>query len=298
MGIVERILQIPNYYNLNVSEFSKIVGVSNGYFAKQKTNDASVGSKILEKIVKTYPEINTSWLLTGEGGIFKTKTPKILIKENDKENDKDFDKERKLQKSLSNDEEDFEGLQEARPVVYDMPEGVVENAVAVPVLPVEAAAGAGAFNLDFNEEVETMVLPRSFLTPTTSMRYCIDVRGESMEPTLLDRTRIVIRLLDRSNWGDVRNGKVYVITDREGLTYVKRVQNRLKTRGALVLISDNPDRDRFRSFELREEEIQHIWTVELYIADHIPPVAQRWDGMRDELDALRDRLDEMELLMK
>lgn len=298
MGIVERILQIPNYYNLNVSEFSKIVGVSNGYFAKQKTNDASVGSKILEKIVKTYPEINTSWLLTGEGGIFKTKTPKILIKENDKENDKDFDKERKLQKSLSNDEEDFEGLQEARPVVYDMPEGVVENAVAVPVLPVEAAAGAGAFNLDFNEEVETMVLPRSFLTPTTSMRYCIDVRGESMEPTLLDRTRIVIRLLDRSNWGDVRNGKVYVITDREGLTYVKRVQNRLKTRGALVLISDNPDRDRFRSFELREEEIQHIWTVELYIADHIPPVAQRWDGLRDELDALRDRLDEMELMMK
>ena len=335
--IAQNLRLLRKQKQISQAVLAKQIGVVPGTISNYENGTSKPDFEQLERIIK-FLDIPAHDLLytdlEDERGI-KTKTPKNVVNQNDDKNDDIFDDKRKLQKTSSNDEEDFktktpknftlskgekngekkgekrklqktspfnegdfEGLQEARPVVYDMPEGVVENAVAVPVLPVEAAAGAGAFNLDFNEEVETMVLPRSFLTPTTSMRYCIDVRGESMEPTLLDRTRIVIRLLDRSNWGDVRNGKVYVITDREGLTYVKRVQNRLKTRGALVLISDNPDRDRFRSFELREEEIQHIWTVELYIADHIPPVAQRWDGMRDELDALRDRLDEMELMMK
>lgn len=311
MGIIDRILQIPEYYKINTSEFSKIVGVSNGYFAKQKPKEASVGSKILEKIVKTYPEVNTTWLLTGEGEIFKTKTPKNVIKENDNRNDNIFDNKPKLQKTLSNKEEEIrqaEAFRNATPVIYDMPEmlSVVkepetpysDNSVCVPVVHIEAAAGGGAFNIDFNEDVDTMMLPKSFLSKTSCMRYCIDIRGESMEPTLLDKTRIVVRLLDRSDWVGVRSGNVYVVTDREGLTYVKRIRNRLKARGVLVLTSDNPDQDRYHSFELEESEIQHIWAVELYIADHIPPVAQRFDGMRAELDALRDRLDEMELRMR
>lgn len=172
------------------------------------------------------------------------------------------------------------------------------DAVHVPVVHIEAAAGAGAFNVDFTEDVDILALPKSFLPKTNCLRYCIDIRGESMEPTLLDKTRIVIRLLDRSDWAGVRSGSVYVVTDREGLTYVKRVRNRLKARGVLVLTSDNPDQDHYHAFELEEAEIQHIWAVELYIADHIPPIAPRFDGMRAELDALRDRLDEMELRLK
>lgn len=348
MGIIDRILQVPNYYNLTINEFSKVVGVSNGYFAKQKANNANVGSRILEKIVRSYPEIDTLWLLTGEGEIFKTKSTEILIKGNDKANDKDFDKERKLQKSLSIGEgeifktkstenvtlengnkksnkkgnkqklqktlpfapPDFKTRNKPQPVIYEMPPSVVamlndpdcaydaDNSVSVPVVHIEAAAGGGAANIDFDEAVETMILPKSFLASTRCLHYCIEVRGESMEPTLLDKTRIVVRLLDRSDWANLHTGDVYVITDREGLTYVKRIHNRLRERGKLVLLSDNPDRDRYRSFNLAEDEIQNIWAVELYIADHMPPAAQRFDSMRSELDALRDRLDEMELRMR
>ncbi len=295
MGIIDRILQIPEYYEINVSEFSKIVGVSNGYFAKQKSKEASVGSKILEKIVKTYPEINTTWLLTGEGEIFKTKGTENVRVSNPNENPNKNTNKPKVQNSLGFDER---RIQQMTPVILEMPEAAIENAVAVPVLPVEAAAGSGAFNMDYHEDVDTLLLPKSFLSPTRRARYCIDVRGESMEPTLMDRTRLVIRQLDRAEWGTIRDGAVYVVTDCDGKTFVKRIRNRLKERGVLRLMSDNPDHEQYKTFELSETEILHVWKIELYIADQMPPTARRSGGIRAELDTLRDRLDELESLLR
>ncbi len=275
-----------------------------------KTKGAKILIKENDKDFDKERKLQNS-LSNGEGEIFKTKgIENVTLSKGDVKGDKKGDK-RKLPKTSPFDEGEVrqsEAFRNATPVIYDMPEmlSVVkepetpynENAVCVPVVHIEAAAGGGAFNVDFNEDVDTMMLPKSFLPKTSCMRYCIDIRGESMEPTLLDKTRIVVRLLDRSDWVGVRSGNVYVVTDREGLTYVKRIRNRLKARGVLVLTSDNPDQDRYHSFELEESEIQHIWAVELYISDHIPPMAQRFDGMRAELDALRDRLDEMELRMQ
>lgn len=101
MNIVERILQIAEIKRLTINEFSKSIGVSSGYFAKQRANKANVGSQILLKIVSIYPDVNAAWLLTGEGEIFNSKTPKNVIKENDNKNDNDFDNKPKLQKTLS-----------------------------------------------------------------------------------------------------------------------------------------------------------------------------------------------------
>lgn len=312
--IAQNLRLLRNLQKLSQASLAKQIGVVPGTISNYENGTSKPDFDQLEKIIKIlgvsahdllYEDLSTK--------NFNTKTPKNVVKENDHINDHNFDHKRKLQKTWSNGEgEIFKTKNKPQPVIYEIPPRVVPmlndrevpyiagHTVSVPVVHIEAAAGGGAFNLDFNEEeaTETMVLPRSFLAPTNCLRYCIDVRGESMEPTLMDKTRIVIRLLDRSDWGSVRTGDVYVVTDREGATYVKRVRNRLKARGILVLLSDNPDRDRYHSFELEESRIQHIWAVELYIANRIPPVAQRFDSMRDELDALRDRLDEMELRLR
>lgn len=107
MGVIGRIFQIVDSLNITISEFSKNVGVSNGYFAKQKANDGNVGSHILEKIVRMYPEISTDWLLTGEGEIFKTKSTENVINSNDTNFDNVFDTKRKVQKTLSNTRASF-----------------------------------------------------------------------------------------------------------------------------------------------------------------------------------------------
>ncbi|HIZ15194.1 MAG TPA: hypothetical protein H9816_04720 [Candidatus Tidjanibacter faecipullorum] len=166
--------------------------------------------------------------------------------------------------------------------------------VEVPVVDVEAAAGGGSANSDYFEDAETLHFPSSVLSPTSSMRLCISVKGESMEPTLFDGTRIVVRRLDRSEWARIRSGNVYVVTDREGSTYVKRVRNNLQLFGMLTLVSDNPDQRKYKTFQLQEEEIFNVWEVELVISDTIPPSErERIDDLRDEMMELKAWLQTM-----
>lgn len=161
------------------------------------------------------------------------------------------------------------------------------DAVSVPVVDIEAAAGGGAANSDYFDESEVLRFPSSILSPTSSKRLCISVRGESMEPTIFDGTRIVVRLLDRSEWARIRSGEVYVVTDREGNTFVKRIRNNLDMFGFLTLISDNPNQQRYNSFQLAEDDIFNVWTVELIISDSVPP------SERDQIDDLRDEMREL-----
>lgn len=161
------------------------------------------------------------------------------------------------------------------------------GAVSVPVVDIEAAAGGGAINSDYFDEADVMRLPSSILPCTSAKRLCISVSGESMEPTIFDGTRIVVRLLDRSEWARIRSGEVYVVTDREGNSYVKRLRNNLETSGRLILTSDNPNQRKYTPLPLMEDEISNIWTVELVISDIVPP------SERDQIDDLRDEIREL-----
>lgn len=67
MSVIERIYEYIDFKGLTTSSFAKKVGVSNGYFTKQKAVNGSIGSKIIEKIVVAFPDINHDWLLFGKG---------------------------------------------------------------------------------------------------------------------------------------------------------------------------------------------------------------------------------------
>lgn len=334
MSVIQRILQIIDYSGLGITEFSKSVGVSNGYFAKQKAKNANVGSQILEKIVKKYPDINVAWLLTGEGDMLVSqenisekkdisKTTKNLTLSKGKVEGKELGKERKLQKTLPNVMDAIPPLSDHTTEIHTAPDGTkikvdlhtpkatrtdihgesrptpaaiaadirgaytAVGAVSVPVVDIEAAAGGGAINSDYFDEADVMRLPASMLPRTSAKRLCISVSGESMEPTIYDGTRIVVRLLDRSEWARIRSGEVYVVTDREGNSYVKRLRNNLETSGRLILTSDNPNQRKYTPLPLMEDEISNVWTVELVISDIVPP------SERDQIDDLRDEMREL-----
>lgn len=231
----------------------------------------------------------------------QTKCAKNVIKLNDDIFDDKFDDKRNMQKTSSTNISP-----KTIPSGRKYPEPHREAAMAgdarrhyvtmveVPVVDVEAAAGGGSANSDYFEDAETLHFPSSVLSPTSSMRLCISVKGESMEPTLFDGTRIVVRRLDRSEWARIRSGNVYVVTDREGSTYVKRVRNNLQLFGMLTLVSDNPDQRKYKTFQLQEEEIFNVWEVELVISDTIPPSErERIDDLRDEMMELKAWLQTM-----
>ena len=75
-----------------------------------------------------------------------------------------------------------------------------------------------------------------------------------MSPTLQDGGYAIIRFLDRSEWAKMPDERIFVVSDMEGKSYLKRVKNRFK-KGFIVLKSDNPDQASYPNFNLTAEEI-------------------------------------------
>lgn len=82
INTLTRIKEYIDYKGVNNSTFEKEVGMSNGSFASQLKNNKTIGVDKLENILKIYPDINPSWLLTGQGSMLKTQEPKPEAKRN------------------------------------------------------------------------------------------------------------------------------------------------------------------------------------------------------------------------
>lgn len=76
-------MQFIKHAGLSARQFDMSIGASNGYTLRMSKNKASVGSDVIENILKTYPDLNVVWLLTGEGPMLKSQRNQDLA---------DFDK--------------------------------------------------------------------------------------------------------------------------------------------------------------------------------------------------------------
>lgn len=70
----DRIKEFIDYKKVSVNKFSKTVGASNSYFNKLFKNKSSIGSDRLTRILNEYQDLNSEWLLTGEGEMLKAYT--------------------------------------------------------------------------------------------------------------------------------------------------------------------------------------------------------------------------------
>lgn len=68
MGLQERIREFIHYKSLTPKQFEQITGLSNGAFAKLSDNTRQ---NTINRISISFPELNTDWLLTGEGEMTK-----------------------------------------------------------------------------------------------------------------------------------------------------------------------------------------------------------------------------------
>ena len=68
---LERIKKFIDCKGLSVSAFEKSVGMSNASFGKSLKNKGAIGTDKLENILKVYPELSATWLLTGRGDMLK-----------------------------------------------------------------------------------------------------------------------------------------------------------------------------------------------------------------------------------
>ena len=76
---IDRLMQFIKYAGLSARQFDMSIGAGNGYTLRMIKNHASVGSDVIETVLKTYPQLNVVWLITGEGEMIKkSKKEKIL----------------------------------------------------------------------------------------------------------------------------------------------------------------------------------------------------------------------------
>ncbi len=84
MKPVERVKDIIKYKRISVSAFEKITGMSNNSIQIALKRNSNLKDETLNNILKTYPDINPTWLLTGKGEMTLTEelTDTILDIEN------------------------------------------------------------------------------------------------------------------------------------------------------------------------------------------------------------------------
>jgi hypothetical protein len=69
---IDRLMQFIQHAGMSARQFDLSIGASNGYTLRMKKNNASIGSDVIENILRIYPQLNVVWLLTGEGNMLKT----------------------------------------------------------------------------------------------------------------------------------------------------------------------------------------------------------------------------------
>ena len=67
--VKQRLMEFIYFKGISQSRFERLCGMSNGYINNLKK---SLGAEKLQNILKAFPELNTEWILYGEGEMLKT----------------------------------------------------------------------------------------------------------------------------------------------------------------------------------------------------------------------------------
>ena len=70
MNVKSRLLEFVAYTKISRRKFQESIGVSNSYI---QNISEGIGADVLNRISIQYPNLNTSWLLTGEGEMIKNR---------------------------------------------------------------------------------------------------------------------------------------------------------------------------------------------------------------------------------
>lgn len=262
-SIAERIKElIATFAEGNNSKFAGIVGTSEAnirnYLAGRQPK-----FDFLSAVAQCF-DINYDWLLTGRGEMATSSSSGLTV--------------HKTEKS---------------PVLT--PAETPVNLLNIPIVDITVAAGNGIYNSDNIEVIDYIQLPRTMIKKG-HIYLCTRIKGESMAPTLLDSSYLIIRLLDRSEWSYMPEEQIFVVADRSGKAYVKRIKNRLN-KGFIVCMSDNPDKAFYPNFNLQEDEINTIWYAEWYISAKMPNIHQTYytkvSQLEDDIADIKNQLSKL-----
>jgi len=75
MDAKDRINEFIAYKGISINQFEQSIGASNGYWRKVK----NISAKVVGDIIRVYSELDTEWVITGEGNMLKINKQVSLI---------------------------------------------------------------------------------------------------------------------------------------------------------------------------------------------------------------------------
>lgn len=69
--ILDRVVYFSEEMGFSLRSFSLSIGASPGYLHRLRSASSNIGGDFIEKIIKLYPELNPTWLVTGEEEMLK-----------------------------------------------------------------------------------------------------------------------------------------------------------------------------------------------------------------------------------
>ncbi|NML65894.1 hypothetical protein HHL22_11825 [Hymenobacter sp. RP-2-7] len=246
-----RIKQLLDHYTLSTYQANEKLGYGrSSKLYKLLNNEVRPGYDTLVEILAAFPEVSSTWLLTGAGPMLTAGT----------------DEQAGQLKLVP-----F-GREEARPVLLGrLGAGSQEQLLTVGLdgelntmlVPVNAQAGYG---LQHNEPVYAQQMRQYRLPGFERGTYrAFEVNGDSMEPTLHGRDIVVASLVSELRL--LEPGEVYVVVTAENVL-LKRINHRLRaTDDEVTLYSDNPHR---KPFGLETRDIIQLWQVQGFLSSRIP----------------------------
>ena len=227
--IVDRILQIIDFKGINKRKFYIETGLSNGFLDKVKDEK----KKKIEDILKSYPDINTEWLVTGKGDMLK---PNI----------KEMPPLERVAKRVAFSEE-TKNTENA--TVLNEPGITYEG---IPLIPIDAMAGFGTGGVQVMDyDTQKYVVPEF---TELNVDFMIRVKGSSMYPKYNSGDLVACKKLVLSDIFFQWN-KVYVLDTDQG-ALIKRIKK--GSEDNLLIVSDNPA---YEPYELHLSKIHAIAIV-------------------------------------
>ncbi len=116
-----------------------------------------------------------------------------------------------------------------------------------------------------------------------------EIEGDSMEPTIYQGEIVISEYIEDPQ--TAVNGKIFIIVSKDAVV-VKRLLLYLNDSNAFILKSDNP---KYKSYQLKSEEIVEIWEVKGKITNHF---LNSGDEHGSKLAEMENRIDKLENALK
>lgn len=243
--VQRRIREIIGMLDIDVKAFESQSGLSNGFVSKIGN---SIRESSFDKILKAFPAINKSWVLTGDGDMFSS------ARNNANPVGQSYDMDEVYSASRFVDLKDGTYL------------------MITPLVQEYAYAGylAGFKDSEYIEE-----LPKFPIVVSKHHRgnyQSFEVLGDSMTTTDPDHVRESIydgsivtgREIQREHWRyklHTHRFKDYVIVHKSAGILVKRIINHDVDNGIITIHSLNPDKDMYPDEQLNLDDILQIFNV-------------------------------------